>query len=146
MTYSTFTKPVASKPLTLESMMADMRKALDRINTPPKKQELPLSGFPGELRIHINPILSKEVLIKMCRSKKKRIRKKWLKNPRNYKTVPDDNIYILNPGAVGIHPMDQGEFIVAHPLTAQILKTRLALENFRLANGRRLKWQTVYRK
>jgi hypothetical protein len=42
----------------------------------------------------------------MCRSKKKRIIKKWLKNPKNYKTMPM-NQYVLDKqrGAIFCHPV-----------------------------------------
>jgi hypothetical protein len=70
--------------------------------------------------IHTNPILSKKELIRMCRSKKKRIRKKWLKNPGNYREVPDDGIYVIDTNLLGL--MGMGKVIVAHPITALRLK------------------------
>lgn len=50
----------------------------------------------------------------MCRSKKKRIRKKWLKNPKNYKMMPM-NRYILDK---------QRRAVFCHPVIAKrIIKT-----------------------
>jgi len=48
--------------------------------------------------------LTMRVLIRMCKSKKKRIRKKWLKNPSNYKTVPFDGAYLINGVGMVCHP------------------------------------------
>jgi len=49
-------------------------------------------------------------LIRMCRSKKRRIVKKWLGNPRNYKRVPRCDILIM------------GEMAICHPIVAARLR------------------------
>ena len=45
------------------------------------------------LNVYSSDNYLKSELKGMCRSKKKRIRKKWLKNSRNYITVPDRSFY-----------------------------------------------------
>lgn len=47
-----------------------------------------------QFRILENHLLVKRKMIKNCRSKKKRIIKKWFKNPKNYKAEPDTNYYV----------------------------------------------------
>ncbi len=58
-----------------------------------------------------NSALTDTILIKMCRSKRKRIVKKWLKNKRNYKTVPSDKVIIFADSI-------RGKVIVCHPVMA----------------------------
>jgi hypothetical protein len=55
-------------------------------------------------RILTNPLLCKRVILHMCRSKKRRIIKKWRKNPKNYINLPDDNIYRLPGNILIMHP------------------------------------------
>ena len=51
-----------------------------------------------------NNNLTMRVVAKMCRSKKKRIVKKWLASEAHYKTVADDShVYIMNGAIVGHH-------------------------------------------
>ena len=52
----------------------------------------------------------KNILIRMCRIKKRRIRKKWLKNPRNYRTVPDLQFLQFN------------DHIICHPVVAHTIR------------------------
>jgi len=57
-------------------------------------------------RIIENHLLTIKVLTKMCRSKRRRIKNKWLKNPKNYHQELDSNFYIVNRENVIIcHPM-----------------------------------------
>ncbi len=49
---------------------------------------LALSPFMSGIQIIKSPFMEERVLIRMCRSKKKRIIKKWKKNPKNYHTKP----------------------------------------------------------
>lgn len=65
------------------------------------------------LQIIENSFLTKAVLIIICRSKKKRIHKKWLKNPKNYKTVPDDQVYMA------------GNRVFCHPMVARTLRNEI---------------------
>jgi hypothetical protein len=62
------------------------------------------------MKIFENPLLAKTVLKRMCRSKKKRIRKKWLKNSRNYRLVPDTSCYIFK------------DYVICHPAVAAKLR------------------------
>ena len=120
MTYSTLGTSTHRKDstLTLDGLMKDLERAMEKINTPSTD---PLNGWSGD--IIDSPHLQKRVLKKMCRSKKKRIRKKWLKNPKNYKTVPDSNIYIIDMNYLNLFPGGRPEkTIVAHPEIAAILR------------------------
>ena len=59
----------------------------------------------GNIRIIPSSFLTEKKLIKMCRSKKKRIIKKWLKNPKHYKIVPKSEIIYDKPrNAIYCHP------------------------------------------
>ena len=62
------------------------------------------------LQIIENKLLTVKELIAMCRSRKRRIHKKWLKNPRNYRDVPDDKVYLA------------GEMVFCHPAIARGLR------------------------
>jgi len=53
------------------------------------------------INIYFNPLMVDKILIP-CRSKKKRIKKKWAKNQKNYKTKPSENIY-KTPFGLFIH-------------------------------------------
>jgi hypothetical protein len=70
--------------------------------------------FAMPIRIIETPLLTQTVLARMCRSKKKRIIKKWTKNIGNYKTVANYTIYQTPYGDV-CHP------IVARALREQLL-------------------------
>ena len=59
-------------------------------------------------------------LIRMCHSKKKRIVKKWLCNPRNYRRVPRRDILMVGEIAI-CHPSVAARFrkeVIAMPGTA----------------------------
>ena len=62
-----------------------------------------LVDHPPLRRMVISTHLTMQQLTHMCKSKKKRIRKKWLKNPRNYRTVPFDGAYSVD-GMILCHP------------------------------------------
>ena len=64
------------------------------------------------MHIQENSILTDTLLIRMCRSKRKRIVKKWLKNKRNYKTVPSQKVLIFADPRLG------QRVIVCHPMVA----------------------------
>lgn len=70
--------------------------------------------------IQENSALTDTLLIRMCRSKRKRIVKKWLKNKRNYKTVPSQQVFIFD-SLVG------GKTIVCHPMAAARIKEAIHL-------------------
>lgn len=66
---------------------------------------LPVLPIYNGIRIIESPTLEIKKLKRMCRSKKKRIIKKWLKNPKNYHMVPDIHYYLLeNERALVCHP------------------------------------------
>lgn len=60
-----------------------------------------LQGVP----VYINKNITMKILTKMCRSKKKRIRKKWLKNEKNYHIGPSKKIIELRGVGIIIHPI-----------------------------------------
>lgn len=68
------------------------------------------------MQLQENPNLTETTLIKMCRSKKKRIVKKWLKNEHNYKTVPSQEVLIFADPRLGC------QVIVCHPNVAARIK------------------------
>ena len=72
------------------------------------------------MQIQENSILTDTVLIRMCRSKRKRIVKKWLKNKLNYKTVPSQQVLIFD-SPIG------GKTIVCHPMHAARLREAVRL-------------------
>ena len=65
------------------------------------------------MKIFENPYMTKEILI-LPRSKKRRIRKKWAKNPFKRKTVPESGYIVAGDG-----------LIVCHPVAAQALRREL---------------------
>ena len=60
-----------------------------------------------------SPHLTADVLKKMCRSKKKRIRKKWLKNKKNYTTGPD---------TTHVYQIKDSNSIMCHPIVAEKIR------------------------
>lgn len=71
-----------------------------------------LNGLP----VYANPILTERNLIIMCRSKRKRIVKKWLQNEKNYRTVPSTQVYVMK------------DRIICHPVTFAIIREKLKQE------------------
>lgn len=65
------------------------------------------------LKIVTNHNLVRKELKRMCRSKKKRVRKKWLRNPGNYRTFPDPNVY------------QTGNLLICHPQVAVAIKEQV---------------------
>ena len=65
------------------------------------------------MKIFENPHMTKEILI-LPRSKKRRIRKKWAKNPLKRKTVPETGYIVAGDG-----------LIICHPVAAQALRREL---------------------
>lgn len=63
------------------------------------------------MRVFENPNLTKTIQI-YPRSKKRRIRKKWLKNPAKRKIVPDLNCYVIG-NDVHCHPVVAAELRMA---------------------------------
>lgn len=74
------------------------------------------------MKLQENSALTDTILIRMCRSKRKRIVKKWLKNKHNYKTVPSQQILVFADPRLGC------KVIVCHPIMAarirEVLKQR----------------------
>lgn len=62
------------------------------------------------LRIITNPYMADRVQVRVPRSKKRRIRKKWAKRPENYKIVPWDKAYQI------------GDVVYMHPSMAEKLR------------------------
>ena len=56
----------------------------------------------GGYKIFSDPNVTQKVIKKWCRSKKKRIRKKWANNPKNYHVVPGGAIVFGNN--ILVHP------------------------------------------
>ena len=77
-------------------------------------ENLNMEAPPPASKIIVSNAMTQQVLIKMCKSKKRRIRNKWLKNSKNYRTVPRTDI-LVGPG-----------FIVAHPSVVSTLKKEIA--------------------
>ena len=71
------------------------------------------------MTIQENSYLTKQELIRMCRSKRKRIVKKWLKNERNYKTVPSQEVLMFQDPV-------RGKVIVCHPVV--VIRIRQAYQ------------------
>lgn len=66
-----------------------------------------MEGYPGMvygLKLLTNSLLTEKKLKRMCRSKRKRIIKKWLKNPKNYKIVPEAKVYLIRGNSIICHP------------------------------------------
>jgi len=73
------------------------------------------------MRLQENSALTDTVLIRVCRSKRKRIVKKWLKNEHNYKTVPSQHVYIFQDERL------ERKTIVCHPVMAGRIKEAMRL-------------------
>lgn len=65
------------------------------------------------MQVIIDPHMTEQEFKGWCRSKKKRIRKKWKKNPNNYRTVPSTEVLMF------------GDKCVCHPMVAQVMKETL---------------------
>ena len=57
----------------------------------------------GGLRLVSNPQMCDHKQVRFPRSKKRRIRRKWAKNQKNWKDIPQSNYYICN-GSIIAHP------------------------------------------
>lgn len=81
-----------------------------------------MEGYLGMIygkKLITNPLLVEKRLKRMCRSKRKRIIKKWLKNPKNYITGPERRIY------------RSGDSIICHPDVANMLIKACKVESER---------------
>jgi hypothetical protein len=78
-------------------------------------------------KVITNQHLEERQLIRMCKSKKERIKRKWLKNNNNYRFIPDPKIYKVRPpgfplfGGIGSRTL-QEEVIIGHPATIARLR------------------------
>ena len=68
---------------------------------------LMIHGF----RIMTNPLHCKQVMVRHCRSKKHRIKKKWMKNSKNWSQVPDDSIYRMPGNVLVMHPITKEKVV-----------------------------------
>lgn len=73
----------------------------------------------NSVQIIQSSLMVERKLLRMCRSKKKRKIKKWLKNPKNYGMVPQQS-YILD---------ETKRAIFCHPVIAKRLIKAIAIEN-----------------
>ena len=62
-------------------------------------------------RIIASTAMTRLELVRMCRSRKRRIVKKWLRNPENYRAVPRDDILVVD-----------GFGWICHPIVADVLR------------------------
>ena len=67
-----------------------------------------INGVP----IYLSPYLTDRVIDKMCRSKKKRQVRKWLKNDKHYKSVPSKKVLMMKDRII-IHPNIKETFLNA---------------------------------
>ena len=65
------------------------------------------------LRIVTDSMMSKRIQFRFPRSKKRRMRKKWTKNQKNWKTIPLDTIYRM------------GDTLIMHPMMTERLKKEI---------------------
>lgn len=83
----------------LESIR-DAKRRLDAITKPLEKS---LVQWP--LKIIQNAYLTRTFQHRFPRCKSKRIAKKWRKNPRNFRTVPSNDIFVMpGSGTAVCHP------------------------------------------
>jgi hypothetical protein len=73
----------------------------------------------GGLRIIQNSYCTIRQQYRFPRSKRRRIRAKWSKRARNYRHLPDPNVYVMR---------DQGA-VVMHPATWRKLERKLKTSN-----------------
>jgi len=67
-----------------------------------KMQQIAPATIP---QIIASTAMTKPELVRMCRSRKRRIVKKWLRNPRNYRTVPRTDVLVVQGLGWVCHPM-----------------------------------------
>lgn len=85
----------ANSTLSYESLIESMR--LMRKET----SSMPVT------RIMTSVAMTELRLKKMCRSKRRRIREKWMKNPKNYESAPMTSIMLI--------PDRRGQMAICHP-------------------------------
>ncbi len=74
-----------------------------------ESEEAAEEGMKSHILEYKTPLMTERKLFRMCRSKKRRIKRKWLKNPKNYRMMPI-NSYIYN---------EQQRTIHCHPVIAE---------------------------
>lgn len=74
-----------------------------------------LLGSINGLPVFLSEFLTDRVIDKMCKSKKKRQVKKWLKNDKHYKLVPSKNALMMKDRII-IHPNMKEIFLKAMEL------------------------------
>lgn len=82
-----------TEPLTVQHL----REALEHLGPPP--------GVPLPVQIRTSEHLVRRLQTRFPRSKTRRIRKKWAQRARNYTTVPNRDIYLIEGGIVYCHPV-----------------------------------------
>ena len=101
----------------LEQMMAEVRKARLRWAEAEEKIDPTFRNLRYPIEVIKSPYLADRVQVRFPRSKKKRIRRKWVKDSRNYEMVPWDEVYVVN-GHLVMHP------VLAKQLTEEMVRRR----------------------
>jgi hypothetical protein len=65
----------------------------------------------GGVKIITNSLLSRREQFRRTWHHKARIRKKWRKDQRNYRDVPDEKFYQINHDTFVAHPITASRFI-----------------------------------
>ncbi len=69
------------------------------------KASMAIPRYGPKIEIIASSAMVERRLKRMCRSKRKRIRKKWLKNEKNWETVPRGDVLFMNRERVAVcHP------------------------------------------
>ena len=61
-------------------------------------------GTIAGLRVVESPLLTKRIMFRHCRTHSRRIVKKWAKNPKNWREVPDLETVYRTPTSIICHP------------------------------------------
>lgn len=90
---------------TLSEMLAAMKRAMQAMPSPPSPL---VCGFDGRFGYELRPniYMADRKQVHFPRSKKKRMRRKWAKQPKNYRDVPKPDVYLID-----------GRYLVGHPAT-----------------------------
>ena len=81
----------------------DIKEAMQKMHELKATFEKPLFTLPIQQSSVISPYLTERVQIRFPRSKKKRIRKKWARDPKNFRDVPREYAYIIDE-VMYMHP------------------------------------------
>lgn len=79
-------------------------------------------GYTSGYTIITSPMMGDRRQVRFPRSKKKRIRKKWRKNPKYWATIPWEKA------------VRQGNVLIMHPILAQRMRDAIAAADVLIAN------------